>query len=157
MTVMETNYTWKTKFFSNKIEIFQYENPVGELNNKAFTRSAAGTLNDKELLFDIRGFFRQETRILDARDESVIAEVIISTWKSKAAIKYNNKEYTWQHENFWNTKWTISNENGAVVKYHSFASGGEMTAFTTDEVLILAGLFIKNYFRQRAATVAAAT
>jgi hypothetical protein len=154
---METQYKWKTRFFSNKLEILQYENPVGGINNKAFSRSASGTLNGKEMLFVIRGFFRQETNILNASDESVMAEVLISAWKSRATIKYNGKEYFWQHENFWNTKWSISNENGAVVKYHSFTSGGDITAYTTDEVLILAGLFIKNYFRQRAAAAAAST
>jgi hypothetical protein len=157
MTVMETNYNWKTKFFRNTFVIYQYESQVGEIANKFFSRAASGELNGRKLLFDIRGFFRQETRILDARDESVIAGVIISSWKSKATITYNNKEYIWQHENFWNTRWTISNENGAIAKYHSFASGGEITAYTTDEVLILAGLFIKNYFKQRAAAAAAST
>jgi hypothetical protein len=154
---METSYTWKTRFFSNKFEIFQYENPVGEINNRAFTRSASGTLNGKQFLFDIRGFFHQKTNILNASDESVLAEVKINSWKSKASIKYNGKEYIWEHDNFWNTKWNITNENGAIVKYHSLSSHGEITAYTTDEVLIIAGLFIKNYFRQRAATAAAAT
>jgi hypothetical protein len=154
---METHYTWKTKFFSNKYEIYQYENQVGEINNKAFSRSASGELNGRKLLFDIKGFFRQETRIIDQKDDSVIAEVVISAWKSKSTVRYDSKEYVWQYENFWNTKWSISNENGALVKYHSFAFGGEITAYATDEVLILGGLFIKNYFRKRAAAAAAST
>ena len=154
---METRYTWKTKFFSNTIRIYQYEGQVGEIANKAFSRSASGELNGRKLLFDIKGFFRQETRILDASDESVVADVIISSWKSKATITYNNREYIWQHENFWNSKWSIGNESGAVVKYHSRGNGGEVTSYTNDEVLILAGLFIKNYFKQRAAAAAAST
>jgi hypothetical protein len=154
---METRYTWKTKFFSNTIQIFQYEGQVGEIVNKAFSRAASGELNGRKLLFEIKGFFRQETRIVDAGNESVVADVIISAWKSKATIRYNNREYLWQHDNFWNSKWSISNENGAVVKYHSRGNGGEVTSYTTDEVLVLAGLFVKNYFRQRAAAAAAST
>ena len=154
---METIYTWKTKFFSNTWVIQQYDNQVGELVNKAFSRSATGELNGKKLIFDIKGFFRQETKILAAGNGEVLADVIISAWKTKATIKYNNREYTWQHENFWNTRWSISDVNGAVVKYHSFASGGELTSYISDEVIIMAGLFIKNYFKQRAAAAAAST
>jgi len=154
---METHYTWKIKFFSNTYEIYKTEMKAGEILNKAFSRSATGVLNGKNLIFDVRGFFRSETKILDGENESQIAEVDISNWKSRATIKYNGREYTWQHENFWNTKWTIGNENGALVKYHSFTSGGDIQSFTDDPVLILAGLFIKNYFRQRASSAAAAS
>jgi|WetSurMetagenome_2_1015567.scaffolds.fasta_scaffold00001_514 hypothetical protein len=154
---METHFTWKVKFLSNKYEIYQYENRTGEIINKAFSRSASGNLNGKKLLFNIKGFFRQETRILDAETESVIADVVISSWKSRATITYNNKEFTWQHDNFWNTKWSISDVTGTIVKYHSSGTGGEILAYTNDEVLILAGLFVKNYFKQRAAAAAAAT
>ncbi len=154
---METSITWKTKFFSNKIQLFNREDLIGEIVNKAFSRSAYGELNGRKLRFDIKGFFKQETRILDAGSESVIAEVAISSWKAKATIRYNSREYLWQHENFWNSKWSISSANGPVVKYHSHGTGGEATSYVSDEVLILAGLFIKNYFRQRAAATAATT
>ncbi|MDM7919650.1 MAG: hypothetical protein QUS12_10845 [Methanosarcina sp.] len=154
---MESTFTWKTKFFSNTWDIIQNDQKVGEIVNKVFSRSSSGTLRGKKILFEIRGFFRQQTRILDAEGESLVAEVVISNWKTKATISYNNREYIWQHENFWNTKWSISDTNGAIVKYHSHAMGGEITSYTTDEVLIMAGLFIKNYFRQRAAAAAAST
>jgi hypothetical protein len=154
---MESNFTWKSKFFSNKWEIFQYDQKVGEIVNKAFSRSASGVLRGRKVIFDIRGFFKHQTRILDAESESILAELAISNWKTKAIINYNNREYTWQHDNFWNTKWSISDPNGPVVKYHSKAMGGEITSFTGDEVIIMAGLFIKNYFRQRAAAAAAST
>lgn len=154
---MESTFTWKTKFFSNTWDIIQNDQKVGEIVNKAFSRSSSGTLRGKKILFEIRGFFRQQTRILDAESESLLAEVVISNWKTKATISYNTREYIWQHENFWNTKWSISDTNGAIVKYNSHAMGGEITSYTTDEVLIMAGLFIKNYFRQRAAAAAAST
>lgn len=154
---METIITWKTKFFSNKIQLYKREDLIGEIVNKPFSRSADGVLNGRNFRFNIKGFFRQETRILDGVDGSVVADIVISAWKSKAAITYNNMEYTWQYENFWNSKWSISSGNGPVVKYHSHGTGGEVTSYVSDEILILAGLFIKNYFRQRAAATAAST
>lgn len=153
---METHLTWKTKFFSNNYQIFRTDMQAGELLNKAFSRIATGTLNGRKLIFDVHGLFRSDTKILD-ENEAVVAEVDISNWRSKATITYNGKEYTWQHENFWNTKWSVTNENGPLVKYHSRSAGGEIVSYTDDPVLIMAGLFIKNYFRQRAASAAAAS
>lgn len=156
ISAMEANFTWKTKFFSNNYQIFKTDQQIGELLNKAFSRSSTGTLNGKTLVFDVHGLFRSETKILD-ENEAVVAEVDISTWKSNATIHYKGKDYVWQHENFWHTKWSVGNENGALVKYHTRSAGGEILSYTDDPVLIMAGLFIKNYFRQRAASAAAAS
>ena len=154
---METHYTWKTKFFSNNYEILQYDNQVGEIRNKAFTRTAEGELNGRRLSFETKGFFRQETRIVDLKDNSVVFDVAIGTWRSKASFNYNGKAYTWQYDNFWNTKFSISSENGPVIKYQTYNFGGDIVSYINDEVLILTGLLIKNYFRQRAASAAAAS
>jgi hypothetical protein len=154
---METHYTWKSRFFRSRFEIYQYENLVGELKNKSFERRASGELNGRKLMFETKGFFNQEHRIIDQKDDSVVVQIIFNTWKTKTTIRYDNKDYQWHYDNFWNTKWSISNENGALIRYKSSFSSGEITSYTGDEVLILTGLFIKNYFKQRAAAAAAAT
>lgn len=154
---METHYTWKTKFFSNNFQILQFDNQVGEIRNKAFTRTAEGELNGRRLLFEIKGFFRQETKIIDLKDDSVLFEVKIGTWRQKASFNYNGKDYAWQYDNFWNTKFSINTDMGPVVKYQTINFGGDIVSYINDEVLILTGMLIKNYFRQRAASAAAAS
>jgi len=154
---METHYTWKTKFFSTNYQILQFDNQVGEIKNKAFTRTAEGELNGRKLLFEIKGFFRQDTRIIDLKDDSVLFDVNIGAWRSKASFTYNGKAYTWQYDNFWNTKFSINADMGPVIKYQSFNFGGDIVSYNNDEVLILTGLLIKNYFRQRAASAAGAS
>jgi len=154
---METNYTWKTRFFSHNYEILQSDNQVGEIRNKAFTRTTEGELNGRRFLFEMKGFFRQQTKIIDLKDNSVMFDVNIGSWRSKASFNYNGKDYTWQYDNFWNTKFSINSENGPVIKYQTYNFGGDIVSYINDEVLILTGLLIKNYFRQRAATAAAAS
>jgi len=154
---METHYTWKTKFFSTNYQILQFDNQVGEIKNKAFTRKSEGELNGRKLLFEIKGFFRQDTRIIDLKDDSVLFDVNIGAWRSKASFNYNGKAYTWQYDNFWNTKFSINADMGPVIKYQTFSFGGDINSYISDEVLILTGLLIKNYFRQRAASAAAAS
>lgn len=154
---METHFTWKSRFFSHSLEVFQNEEKVGDLRNKAFTRSAEGTLKGRDLLFEIKGFFRQDMRIIDQKDGAVLFDVVIGNWRSKATFTYNGRSYTWQYDNFWNTKFSINSDSGPVIRYHSFNFGGDIESYTNDEVLILTGLLIKNYFKQRAASAAAAT
>lgn len=154
---MESHFTWKNKFFSHSIEILQNENHVGEIRNKAFTRTTEGELNGRKLVFEVKGFFRQDMRMIDQNDSAILFEVNMGSWRTTANFIWNGKEYTWQTDNFWNTKFSINASGGPLIKYHSFNFGGDIESYTGDEVLILTGLLIKNYFKQRAATAAAAT
>lgn len=152
---MEIHYTWKTRFFSTDYQIYRNDIQVGAITNKAFSRSATSDLNGKKLVLEIKGLFRRESRIINPVDNSVVMEIIISNWKSNAVMNYNGRDYEWKHNNFWNTKWSINNQAGPLVKYHSYSMRGEIVSYTDDDILILTGLLIKNYFKQRSAAVAA--
>jgi hypothetical protein len=154
---METQYTWKTKMFSRKFEIYLNDNLIGELRKREWSGKYAGEMNGKQFLFATRGFFRRETRIIDQADNSVTGTINFTFWKRKSQIAYQDKEYKWQFDNFWQNEWSLSNENGYLVKYHSHGFKGTITSYTDDTALILAGFFIRNYFKQRSAEVAAAT
>lgn len=154
---METQFTWKTKLFSNRFEISRYENPVGEVRGSGWRRGASGELNGKKFLFDVKGFFRKEFFITDPGNDSVLGQIFFNAWRTKATIKLGNKEYQWHYDNFFNTKWSISNENGVLIKYQSYTMSGDINTYTDDEALIVAGLFIRNYLKQRAAEAAAAS
>jgi hypothetical protein len=153
---METHLVWKTKLFRNLYEIFENEQPAGELKSPGWKRNATGELKGKKLHFEIKGVFKKEFLILDPADNSTIGQIVFNTWKTKATITCRNQEYKWQFDNFFHTKWSISYEQGNLVKYESHFKKGEITSYTNDELLILTGLFIKDYLKQRAAAAAAA-
>jgi hypothetical protein len=153
---METHLTWKTKLFRSLYEIYENEQPAGELKSSGWKRNAAGELKGKKLHFEIKGVFNKEFLISDPADNSTIGQIVFNTWRTKATINCHNQEYKWQFDNFLRTKWSISNENGNLVKYQSHFKNGEITSYTNDELLILTGLFIKDYLKQRAAAAAAA-
>jgi hypothetical protein len=154
---METQYTWKTKMFSRKFEIYRYENHIGELKKREWSGKYAGEMNGKKFVFKIKGFFKKETSIINASDDSVIGTIDFTFWKTKSTVTYQNKEYKWQFDNFVRNKWSLSNENGFLVRYHSQAFKGTIDSYTEDEVLILTGFFIRNYLKQRSAEAAAAS
>jgi hypothetical protein len=154
---MEINYEWKTTLFSSKFEIFNNGILKGELSKGNWKTKVAGELNYRKIVFDTKGFFRHNTSIIDLNDNSTIGTIIFTGWKSVASINYNDKIYYWQFDNFVRTKWSISNENGAIVKFWSGALKGTINSYTGDEILILSGFFIRNFIRQRTAGIAAST
>jgi hypothetical protein len=153
---METQFTWKKKFFSNIYEISRYENTAGELRSTGWKRKSTGELNGKKVLFEIKGFFDKDFLISNPADNSLIGKIVFNTWRTKATITMLEKVYTWQYDNFFHSKWSISNENGNLVKYESHFKNGDINSYSNDEILILTGLYIREYLQQRAAASAAA-
>jgi hypothetical protein len=154
---METQYTWKNKFFSYTCEIFRYEEKVGELRNISWKRKTSGELNGKKVLFEIKGFFDRDFLISNPSDGSLIGKIIFNVWKTKATITILEKEYSWQYDNFFHSKWSISNANESLVKYEAPFRTGDINSYSGDEVLILTGLYIRRYLQERAAASAAAS
>jgi hypothetical protein len=152
---METHLTWKKKFFSSIYEISQYENAAGELKSIGWKRKSIGELNGKKVLFEIKGFFDKDFLISNPDDSSLIGKIVFNTWRTKATITILEKAYSWQFDSFFHSNWSISNENGYLVKYESHFKNGDINSYTNDEILILTGLYIREYLQQRAAASAA--
>lgn len=154
---METYFTWRTKLFSRRFDICRFETVIGSLEKVNWSKQVAGELNGRKLVFKTSGFAKQETHILDLQDNSLIGSIHYNTWRTQSTIKYQEKEYSWEFDNFWRTRWKISNINGAIVRYQSKAMKGTIQSYTGDEVLILAGFFIRNLIKEKTAHVAAAS
>jgi hypothetical protein len=154
---METQYIWKTKMFSRKFEIYRYEDHIGTLKKREWTRRTTGEMNGKKFIFESKGFFKHETKIIDQEDNSVLGTIGYIFWKTKSKVIYRNKEYKWQYDSLFRKKWSLSNENGFLVRYHSQGFKGTIDAYTEDEALILTGFFIRNYLKQRSSEASAAT
>ena len=154
---MEHYYNWKTKLFSKKFEIYQYDILRGEICKENWSRKVNGELNVRRVMFETKGVFKAETVIIDLQGEIETGKVSFSGIRSKATILYQNKEYKWQYDNLLRSKWSVSDDNGAIIRYHSNAFTGIITSYTRDEVLILTGFFIRNFLKQSSAAIAAAS
>jgi hypothetical protein len=153
---METQFTWKNKFFSNIYQISRYEENAGELKNIGWKRKTAGELNGRKVLFEIKGFFDKDFLITNPDDGSLIGKIVFNTWRTKATITILEKTYSWKYDNFFHSKWSIGDANGNIVTYESHFKSGDINSYTGDEILILTGLYIRHYLQQRAASTAAA-
>jgi len=154
---MEIQFTWKTKLFSNRFEILKDDFLTGELKKEGWSRKVKGELNNRKIMFETKGFFKQETNIIDLNDSSVLGQVKFHNWKSKSAVIRRDIVYQWQFDNFFRSKWSLRNGDEILIKYQSHGFKGEITSYINDEVLILAGFFIRNFLKQKSAEIAAAT
>lgn len=154
---MEKLITWKKGFFSNTFQLFENGIPVGTLSFAVWSNKATGILYDKEFEFKTKGFFNPETNITDIKSGTIIGIINYNTWKTKATINLTDgKVCNWQYSNLWHTKWVLS-QSLYFINYRSSSIKGEIISHLSDEVLILSGLFISNYFTRANAAIAAAT
>ena len=145
---MQTNLTWKKGFFSNLYSIYQNGELIGKLKDETFSQNANGALQGKEYRFKSKGFLKQHTEIIDSNEEKVIGEINYNNWMTKATITINSKVISWKYNNIWNTKWSLFETEGINIKYSGSSTKGQIDSNVDDSLLILSGLFVKNYYWQ---------
>ena len=147
---MKPSLTWTKGVFNNLHKIYSDGNLIGEIKEKALSQSAKGSIRGREYLFRTHGYFNQKTEIIDRTDNQVVGEIQFNSWKSKATIALNGKIINWKYDNLWNTQWSLSDSDGTVMKFNSSITKGQIDAGQDDELLVLTGLFVKNYYMQTA-------
>lgn len=155
---MEKLIKWKKGFFSSTYHLFSNGIEVGTLKISVWSRRSKGILDGKEFDLVTYGFFKQETTIIDSKTGQEIARIVYNNWRSRALIKLSDGlECQWEYANFWHTKWILKKSLYSINYHGGMGTTGEITSFIPDESLILAGLFIANYFQRKRSAAAAST
>lgn len=150
---MKTLLTWKKVTLSSTYEIFEGEDLIGKLKNSTFSQTAEGMIHQKGYQFKTKGFFKQETQIIDAEKNQVLGTITYNSWKSRATIQLRDQVIQWKYNNTWQTRWSLYNEDGVQVKFAGGMSKGIIECEIPDDLLILTGLYVTNYYRQIGITV----
>lgn len=121
---------------------------IGYLKDKSFSQIATGEINGKQYIFRTKGFINQNTEIINCAENIVVGDINYNTWKTSATISINNKITHWKCDNIWNTKWSMFNSDGLFIKFSGSSSKGQIESEVNDELLVLTGLFVINYYWQ---------
>jgi hypothetical protein len=143
---METKLRWKKGFFSNRYVLMQNDMQVGKLTSKSFSQSAYGELNEKKYQFITSGFLKQSTEIIDSNTKAIVGKITYSTWSSKATITLNDETLYWKQVSIWKSKWEISDATSKLVEISGSSTKGTIEANTSNELHILCGIYITNYY-----------
>lgn len=69
-------------------------------------------------------------------------------WMTKATISIFDKTFIWKYENIWNTKWSVIDSEGISINYSGDSTSGKIESTLEDDLLLLTGLFVTNYYWQ---------
>jgi hypothetical protein len=145
---MGTVLNWKKGTFSSTCRISSGEEIIGELANYAFKQTAEGVIRNKRYLFRTKGLFKQETQIIDGKSDQVIGNISYSSMMSKATIQFKDRAVNWKYDNAWQTRWSLFNDQGTLMKFAGGHSKGTIEYEEEDDLLVLTGMFVTNYYQQ---------
>jgi len=144
---MKTILNWEKGIINGSYKIYSEGNFVGSLKENSWTNSAEGELNEKKYSFKTKGILKQETQIIDS-DNNLVGKIIYNTWMTKAQIEIQNRIINWKYDNLWSSKWSISSSEGIEINYSGSSTKGQIESNTGDELILLSGLFVTNYYWQ---------
>jgi hypothetical protein len=145
---MKTTLTWKKGFLKKTYEIYSDNYLVGKLVENTWGNLAEGEINNKKYQFKNHGLFKQKTQIIDTESNSVIGNIVYNAFMTKATIEYLGQIAYWKYNNIWNTKFSIKDNVGNQISYHGSCSNGELEYDKPNDLLVLTGLYVTNYYWQ---------
>ena len=145
---MKNILNWKRGAFSTTYRIYSGEKQIGELSDRAFKQIVEGRIRKKKYQFRTKGLFKQETRIIDGDTHEHIGLITYNSMKTRATIQYSGQSLHWKYDNRWQSRWSISDDAGIRMKFAGKAARGSIAYENADDLLVLTGLFVTNYYQQ---------
>jgi hypothetical protein len=151
---MKTFLNWKKGLLKSTYEIYSHGTCIGSLREHTLTQCADGKLNGKHYSFNTKGFLKQETQIIDSDNFSPVGKITYNSWMTRATITYWDKTIFWKYNNAWNTKWCLYDFiEGVKINYYGSSTRGTIESDDENELLLLTGLYITNYYWQTSVAV----
>lgn len=145
---MERRLNWTKGIFESSYQLFE----GGEIKHTLFFdtwRNEARAISQQSTyFFKSNGFMNSSIQLFDDKN-NLIAMINYQPWQSKAIVSLTSGEvYHWAFTNNWHSKWAITDLKAKHVNYDSDLSSGTISANTDDEIMLLTGLYIREYFNK---------
>lgn len=145
---MKTQLNWKKGAFSTTYNLFDRGRQIGYLHDFTFKQRSEGEIHGKKYLFKTRGFFKQHTEIIDLQTNVPVGSIHYNSWMNKAEIKLHNQSCHWKYDNGWQTRWSITDASGKQLRFAGGMTKGIVDGEDPEDLLVLTGLFVTNYYTQ---------
>lgn len=138
--------TWRKDLFDSNYQLYSNGEIKGSLIFSSWKFNARG-IALKNYYFTSEGLLNPITKIRDEHHNEV-GVITYNGWKFKASIIFNNGQEpaSWTFTNSWLTQWAITNHHNKQIYYNSSNTTGSIHTDNSDELLMLAGLFIREYY-----------
>ncbi len=153
---MNSTLRWKRSAFSPTCHIISGEESIGYLKNSSFKQISEGSIRDKKYQFRTKGLFKQETTIIDMEKGMEIGMISYNSWMTKATIRFADRVLNWKYDNGWQTRWSLFDDRGTLLKFSGGSSKGTIECKEDNDLFVLTGLFVTNYYQQALIVIIAA-
>ncbi len=143
---MEQVLYWRKGLFDSNYQVFEQQQLKFSMNFTSWQNSAIATTQTGIYLLKSEGFSRPETRILNNQNE-VLATITYHWLGFKAKIVFASGEaFDWSYQNSWLSRWSLNNLKDKQILFNASAGNGNIHTNVNDDMLIVAGLFIREYY-----------
>jgi len=142
---MQNLLTWRKGIFDSNYQLYNNGEIKGSLIFSSWKNNARG-IASKNYYFTTEGILNPVTKIRD-ENHNQIGVITYNSWQLKATVTFNGLEHvSWNYTNSWLSQWSITNHRDKHIQYHSVTSAGTVNSDTDDELLLLSGLYIREFF-----------
>lgn len=144
---MEKRLIWNKGYFDSNYQLFNESGKIeASLQFDSWKNHARGIALQQFIYFRTEGFLNPITKILNENQET-IAVITYDQWHAKATLTtQKNEVFAWSFGDGWLSKWGITNFKDKQTLYQSNTTSGTVMANNEDEVILLAGLFVKEFY-----------
>jgi hypothetical protein len=163
--------SWTKKAFERITQLTYEGKVVGEIKREgAFSHDVVARLHHTQVRFDVMGFLIHEVAIQDViKDNEVLGHIKFDFGKKATLTLKNGEIYVWKRASFLMKQWHLIHDlpntdndpeviNYARTQHVLFGEEGEISILEQSEnadLLVLSGLFVRNYFLRRRRLAAA--
>jgi len=143
---MEKVLNWRKGLFDSNYQVWENTFLKFSINFSSFKNSAMATTQEGIYWLRSDGYSNPETRIFSQKNE--LLAVIRYDWINFKAkiVCTSGDEFDWSYQNSWLSRWSINNHKDKQVIYNSSSGGGLIHSSVEDDLVIVAGLFIREYY-----------
>ena len=145
---MKTILSWKRRAFSSTYQIYADDRSIGQLQDQSFRQTAEGRINKNKYAFKTKGLFKQETQIMDGDSKKIIGKISYNSMMTRATIELPDRTLSWKYDNTWQTRWRIYDEEQTLMRFAGRSFKGSIEFEQADDLLVLCGLYVTNYYQQ---------
>ncbi len=144
---MEKVITWTKGVFNSSYQIFSNGQICGNLIFETWNNHALGIMSKRNYYFRRKSFTDTTTTIYGNNHEE-LGTINFHIWQFRAIVTLKNQiPYSWNYSNGWLSEWIVSNHQNTHLTYKaSSGSGTVMGQGLDEELIVLAGFYIREYF-----------
>lgn len=139
---------WTRKFFKKHYTLFKNNEQIGSIKRKFLASDSECLINESAYNFKRIGFIKHKF-VVSSTKESHIAEITFKRLWTKATITFNNgARHYWEVNKLWGHFWSIDHKSETQIKFVETFLRGNVVGDVSNEILVLAGLIVKVYFKR---------